>query len=223
MKKKPALPLFGKKGTFGLGRSTANLSTKLPQATTTTKTVSKSTEATTSSQDFAEEFDEDDETEMKAKRLTEELNNKPTTSSSEAINTQSPLVAEVESLKQPQCSTAAVSGVERKAISQKPTKRVFLVVVVDDDEVSSSTSQSVEPEKPDELTNTAVDSSTSEASKGENKKKRNRTRARDDKPRDNIDIDDAEEAMDTEKYAGWIPPENQSGDGVTDLNSKYGY
>lgn len=219
MKKKPALPLFGKKRTFGLGKS-AILSTILPQSTTTTKTVSQCTKATADdSQDFMEEFDEDDETEMKTKRIAEEQNKKPTTSSSQASNMQSPSMVEVE---QPQCDTSAISSIKSKEISQKPVKSV-VVVEEEEEKVSSSISKSVENAKPDELMNTTVDSTTAEASKGGSKKKRNRNRDRDDKLRDNIDIDDAEEAMDTEKYAGWIPPENQAGDGITDLNSKYGY
>lgn len=55
------------------------------------------------------------------------------------------------------------------------------------------------------------------------KKKRSRNRTRNDKNRERIDFDDAEENADATKYSGWVPPENQSGDGLTDLNSKYGY
>lgn len=52
------------------------------------------------------------------------------------------------------------------------------------------------------------------------KKRKNRIRIR---YRENVDIDDAEELKQEEKVSKWIPPENQSGDGSTHLNDKYGY
>ncbi|CAO1432404.1 unnamed protein product [Diamesa tonsa] len=52
------------------------------------------------------------------------------------------------------------------------------------------------------------------------KKRKNRIRIR---YRENVDIDDAEEAKQEEKVSKWIPPENQTGDGSTHLNDKYGY
>lgn len=55
------------------------------------------------------------------------------------------------------------------------------------------------------------------------KKRRSRVRIRNDRGRDNVDINDTEEAVDIEKYSTWIPPENQCGDGSTNLNVKYGY
>lgn len=55
------------------------------------------------------------------------------------------------------------------------------------------------------------------------KKRRNRIRVRGGGGRDNVDIDDAEQIEDTEKFSTWLPPQNQSGDGSTNLNDKYGY
>lgn len=55
------------------------------------------------------------------------------------------------------------------------------------------------------------------------KRNRNRLRIRGDKSRENVDYDDAEEFVDQEKYSTWVPPKNQSGDGSTNLNDKYGY
>lgn len=56
------------------------------------------------------------------------------------------------------------------------------------------------------------------------KKKRNRNRIRNDRNRD-IDAEciETEEPLASAKYSKWIPPENQTGDGYTDLNAKYGY
>ncbi|XP_055630776.1 kanadaptin [Toxorhynchites rutilus septentrionalis] len=55
-----------------------------------------------------------------------------------------------------------------------------------------------------------------------NKKKRNRFRVR-EKNRDNVDFDDSEELQNEEKNVEWVPPENQTGDGMTSLNEKFGY
>lgn len=54
------------------------------------------------------------------------------------------------------------------------------------------------------------------------KKKRPRNRIR-DKNRDNVDMNDVEEMDDDLKFSKWIPPPDQSGDGFTKLNEKYGY
>lgn len=55
------------------------------------------------------------------------------------------------------------------------------------------------------------------------KKRRNRIRIRGDRYRENVDIDDSVEHKDVAKYSTWVPPDNQSGDGSTNLNQKYGY
>lgn len=54
-------------------------------------------------------------------------------------------------------------------------------------------------------------------------KNRSKNRNRSNKMRYQVDIDDTEEDLSPQKYSGWIPPVNQTGDGMTDLNSKYGY
>ncbi|XP_055375588.1 kanadaptin [Condylostylus longicornis] len=41
--------------------------------------------------------------------------------------------------------------------------------------------------------------------------------------RENVDIDDYEEFVDAQKHSDWVPPKNQSGDGRTSLNDRFGY
>lgn len=53
-------------------------------------------------------------------------------------------------------------------------------------------------------------------------KNKNRNKNCRNKIRNQIDIDDDEDNS-PQKYSGWIPPNNQTGDGMTELNSKFGY
>ncbi|XP_037952773.1 kanadaptin-like [Teleopsis dalmanni] len=54
-------------------------------------------------------------------------------------------------------------------------------------------------------------------------KKRHRQKQRIRNKREEFDLDELEEHESSEKYAKWVPPENQTGDGFTELNKKYGY
>ncbi|XP_023298639.2 kanadaptin [Lucilia cuprina] len=53
------------------------------------------------------------------------------------------------------------------------------------------------------------------------KKRRHRIRQRGKRQEVDMMEDDVEESSD--KYAKWVPPENQTGDGFTELNKKFGY
>lgn len=61
----------------------------------------------------------------------------------------------------------------------------------------------------------------SDAAASSKNKRRHRQRQRNKRPE--VDLEDFEEHETNEKYSKWVPPENQSGDGFTKLNEKYGY
>lgn len=67
---------------------------------------------------------------------------------------------------------------------------------------------------------TELEDSSSSSIVGKKKRNRNRTRERN---RDNVDFDDAEEMQSEEKNIEWVPPQDQTGDGRTSLNEKFGY
>lgn len=81
--------------------------------------------------------------------------------------------------------------------------------------------KSMTPEDLQKITSKDKTSTSEPAEKPQSRKRPQRVRNRNEKPRENIDIDESEEHPD--KYAGWVPPENQEGDGMTSLNEKLGY
>lgn len=83
--------------------------------------------------------------------------------------------------------------------------------------------------KEDVLDDTTIKSSSTEcahiedSTEAENTRKKRRQRQRQRQKRQEIDMEELEEHESSEKYAKWVPPPNQSGDGYTELNDKYGY
>ncbi|KAL7729134.1 hypothetical protein ACLKA6_009604 [Drosophila palustris] len=62
------------------------------------------------------------------------------------------------------------------------------------------------------------------AEEAAHRKRRQRARQRNKQRQDvDMDLNELAEHEDDEKYAKWVPPTNQSGDGITHLNDKFGY
>ncbi|CRL05797.1 CLUMA_CG018825, isoform A [Clunio marinus] len=115
--------------------------------------------------------------------------------------------------------------------SSSPTENVTKdLVEVSTKVVTSSDRDKDEPEDEPEVkklklesTSTSVkDNFKSTPEEHSPKKRKNRIRIR-NRLRENIDMDDNDEYIDEEKISTWVAPENQSGDGTTHLNQKYGY
>lgn len=228
-KKKFELPLFGKKRTFGLGN---------PKATTTsaTKQSDSNTQNTPAEQtDFVEEFDDDDEgpprsnddnSPNKIAECGKAQNNNLSSSSKDTDNeqkkTQRRQHVDID-------ETVPVNSTIDVPETKQPAS--MTTASIESDSITSAAREAIDEQQSDdtrlpERTQTErVRTNDKEADKPANQishKSRHRNRQRGQK-RAHIDVDEAEEELSPTKFADWIPPENQSGDGITDLNSKFGY
>lgn len=91
---------------------------------------------------------------------------------------------------------------------------------VKESECESEEDEKVEPSLQQSETETESKDEKESSSQSNSSKRRSRMRVR-TKCRDN-DMEDAQ-TEDPDKYSGWVPPQNQSGDGLTELNEKFGY
>lgn len=196
-KKKVSLPLFGKKRTFGFGKPNP-ISTQI-------KTKIAKTAKAPEPQENVEEFDEDDD-----EKDSTSIEKIPTNAKCIETTLQTKLAKDelTDIIKNTKTNTACDKVQKAKETGNEKESSDL------DAELDQSTG--INTDVGEQHVNT-------DANKLSNKKKRSRVRARSGKARDNIDIDDTEEPVESEKYVKWMPPENQTGDGVTDLNSKYGY
>lgn len=169
-KKKPFLPLFGKRNKTKMN---------LPRTVTSKTIVEK--EMRSDEEEMEEEEEISNKSEEKIKETAPKSRNTPSPKKENAQVVKGPAVIPTELLK-----TLNDESVEKEELS------------IEDADMSET-----------------YDSNNI-------KKKRNRIRNR-GKARENVDINDTEEIKDSAKYSGWIPPENQSGDGMTSLNKKFGY
>lgn len=103
--------------------------------------------------------------------------------------------------KLPAKHEAKLQPVEKKIKIEKPSKSV-------------STQDSAPASSEQAVTKTATQEPT--------KKRKSRVRVR-NRLRENIDMNDDDEYIDEEKVSTWVAPDDQTGDGTTHLNNKYGY
>lgn len=218
-KKKFELPLFGKKRTFGLGNPKAT-------ATSVNKQSNKNTKKTdlTETPDFVEEFDDEDED---AEQSNTEKSQKEIVECEKAQNNEqstSERIVDKKQDKQPTADadeTETVDSTISASQTEQPTSFSSKSIVSEKIAEHQTNNTIAQEQKPTEQ----VRSSDKETDKSTNQithKSRQRNRQRGQK-RAHVDVDEAEEEHSPNKFSDWMPPENQSGDGITDLNSKFGY
>lgn len=216
------LPLFGKKKTFGFDKLKSQVATKQP----TTCTQSKA-----STSESIEEFDDDEDGNEASEKILENKNS----------NTGN--VAEATKSMQPNNNAESKSCVALTPDFAEETNAKEIPPLNEKEKVKSKDEEEEEEEKIHECkksmnsqkqqisssspsisssASNVQNSSSSNSSSGANNKQKTKNRQR-NKMRHQIDIDDTEEDTSPQKYSSWMPPENQSGDGQTALNSKYGY
>lgn len=141
------------------------------------------------------------------------------------VDDQAVEVDEVEDVVAEEHQTGAESPIAKpKVVDDMPAKRrkaapaEQLLADVPQEDVNVDDARSVDTTEDPEAAAAAA------AELAAAKKKRSRPRIRGERPRDNIDMDEpAELVANSDKYSTWVPPTDQSGDGSTSLNDKFGY
>lgn len=205
-KKKFELPLFGKKKTFGFDR--------LKQQAVQAKQASQSGNKIDEGQSI-EEFDEDENETKPTKKTAESVSE--TVTKEIPIDDASKVATSCDDEIKESTDVAATTATEKLETNEceikekKQSSKSKISDTKHHEPTPSQPSTKVQNMKNDlELPVTI------------NTKNKNKNRNR-NKVRQQIDIDDTEEDTSPQKYSGWIPPSDQKGDGITDLNSKYGY
>ncbi|XP_034488543.1 kanadaptin [Drosophila innubila] len=86
------------------------------------------------------------------------------------------------------------------------------------------TSADITDPQTDPAASSELNSEEQSAEEAAHRKRRQRARQRNKQRQDvDMDLNELAEHEDDEKYAKWVPPTNQSGDGITHLNDKFGY
>lgn len=127
-------------------------------------------------------------------------------------------------------NTNTTKGVPESLPSEEVKKVIEIVKKSPEKESKEETFKEKEVEKiePEEKklkleeTSSAVEQSKASTSEPTTKKRKSRIRIR-NKLRENIDMNDDDEYIDEEKISTWVAPDDQTGDGTTHLNAKFGY
>ncbi|KAH8407952.1 hypothetical protein KR222_005000 [Zaprionus bogoriensis] len=196
---KKQLPMIGKRNQFSKFKVVKAMPTQRPKA-----------QANAFASD-GEEFDDEEEEEKEKKeeqtKLVEELKPKaPTVASSTNEHT-----AEIESTVAQEVSTSDSIAATAAAAEEAEAKPAETEAQATKHTANSELSAQQAPEEEDEAAAT--------------KRRRQRARQRANKQRQDVDMDlnELAEHEEEEKYAKWVPPSNQNGDGFTHLNDKFGY
>lgn len=207
-KSKKNLPLFGKKKSFGFEKLKLQVATKQP---------SSSNQNEADATDTIEEFDDDDDANA---NKTNEKTSKIANSNAETISIAVESIksidegnnCELKSTQELQCTKEIPPTTKEKRKENKKIHEHSESININEQHDSTNNSLS--------NVNASTEGSGSSSRAANDKKSKNRHR---NKTRHHIDIDDTEEDTSPQKFSSWMPPENQTGDGITELNSKYGY
>ncbi|XP_017103550.2 kanadaptin [Drosophila bipectinata] len=208
---KKQLPMIGKRNQFS--------KFKVVRAAASTQPKPQSN-AFASDEEEVEEEDEEKRNEAEEPRKPEEIVVAQTTEEKleELSTTESKNLEEQEPNAKSEVSQPTIPKTE----VLKPEKVTPDVTTVSSDTIASVTA----PVESIKESNTSVEEDVSEqgAEDAAQKKRRQRQRQRNKQRQDvDMDLDELAEHDDSDKYAKWVPPTNQSGDGITHLNEKFGY
>lgn len=106
---------------------------------------------------------------------------------------------------------------ESSATTNDEGKRVLGPILPPPSALSPSPQKVTMPDEPKN-----VDKEVLEAQEKSQKKKKPRIKSK-NRLRYNVDIDDSIEYEEEDKVSKWVPPEQQDGSGITELNKKLGY
>ncbi|KAH8236415.1 hypothetical protein KR026_001224 [Drosophila bipectinata] len=208
---KKQLPMIGKRNQFSKFKVVRAAASTLPKP---------QSNAFASDEEEVEEEDEVKRNEAEEPRKPEEIVMAQATEEKleELSTTESKNLEEQEPNAKSEVSQPTIPKTE----VLKPEKVTPDVTTVSSDTIASVTT----PVESIKESNTSVEEDVPEqgAEDAALKKRRQRQRQRNKQRQDvDMDLDELAEHDDSDKYAKWVPPTNQSGDGITHLNEKFGY
>lgn len=205
-KKKGTLPLFGKKNTFGFNK-------QKPAVTQISKEIHEEKQLVKENESI-EEFDDDDieKDNDNHKNVTESSTKINDLDKIKAMSTESPK-SNIGIDVQTDLSITLDSQKAHLSSDHSITEKVENL----SDTIELKTEMSITKDTVND-NNLHLNTTNSNLTRNKSRnRKRNRSSAAHNQG-NNIDEDTS-----PDKFAAWLPPENQAGDGITNLNAKYGY